>query len=361
MNHSSNHGGNIFTVARNLGLRPEDILDFSASINPLGPPPHALEAIRSACDSLVHYPDSDATELRHALASHHGVAPENICAANGSTELIYLLPRLAQGRKALVVAPPFSEYAKALDREGWEFDYFLLHSKEDFTLSLSRLESELQKGYDLLFLCNPANPTGRLLPLSEIEEIVALCSENGAFLALDEAFIDFCEEKSAKHVVCTAGNGIVLRSMTKFFAIPGLRLGYAIASPDIIAELAAMREPWSVNTIAQAAGVAALSDTAYAVQTRQYVTVERERLAAGLREIPSLKPFPSEANYLLVEILSGPDASQLQRLLLEDRILIRSCGNFHGLDERFFRVAVRTAGENESLLCALHRVFTQKI
>ncbi|MBI1921403.1 MAG: threonine-phosphate decarboxylase [Geobacter sp.] len=357
MNHNSNHGGNIFAMARNLGLRPEDILDFSASINPLGPPPTALEAIRSVCDNLVHYPDSDATELRHALARYHGIAPENICAANGSTELIYLLPRLARGRRALVVAPPFSEYARALVREGWEFDYFLLSSKEDFVLSASRLELELRKGYDLLFLCNPGNPTGRLLPISEIKEIVACCSETGTFLALDEAFIDFREEESAKHFICSAGNGIVLRSMTKFFAIPGLRLGYAIGSQEIIADLAAMREPWSVNTLAQAAGVAALADSDYTVRTRQYVARERECLAAGLLEIPGLKPYQSDANYLLIEILAGPDATQLQSQLLEDHILVRDCSNFHGLNDRFFRVAVRTTEENGRLLQALRRIY----
>lgn len=357
MNHTSNHGGNVIAMARNLGLRPEDILDFSASINPLGPPSGVWEAIRDAFDRLVHYPDSEATELLHALARYHGIAPENICAANGSTELIYLLPRLAQGSRALVVAPPFSEYARALVREGWDYDYFILRSEDDFAISRSRLESELRKGYDLLFLCNPGNPTGRLLTIPEVDEIVTCCMETGTFLALDEAFIDFCEDESAKHTVCSSGNGIVLRSMTKFFAIPGLRLGYAIGSKDVIANLATMREPWSVNTLAQVAGVAALADIDYPVRTRQYVGMERERLTAGLREIPGLKPYPSAANYLLIEIIAGPDASQLQRLLLEDRILIRGCGNFHGLDDRFFRVAVRTTGENELILRALRRIY----
>lgn len=357
MSDTRDHGGNVFAMARKLGLRPEDLIDFSASINPLGPPPGVTEAVGAACARIVHYPDSEAEGMRAALARYHGIGPENICVTNGSTELIYLLPRLARGARALVVAPPFGEYAKALSREGWTLDYFLLHSHEEFALSLPRLKNTMEEGYGMLFLCNPGNPTGRLLTLAEIREIATLCREAGTFLALDEAFIDFREDESAKGLACADSNAIILRSMTKFFAIPGLRLGYAIGSSQVIDRLATLREPWSVNTLAQAAGVAALADTDHANRTRQYIAAERERLTAGLGAISRLKAFPSAANYLLIEILDGPDASQLQRLLLEERILIRDCGNFHGLNGRFFRVAVRTTEENERLLDALARAY----
>jgi threonine-phosphate decarboxylase len=353
MKPNFDHGGNVFAIARSLGVQPEDILDFSANINPLGPAPGVRDALSAAFNRIVHYPDSDCTELREALARVHGVEPANICVANGSTELIYLLPRLAPGKRALVIAPSFSEYAKALTRDGWSVDRFVLATADGFTLPLERLAKSIRKGYDLLILGNPGNPTGRLYRLPEVEALLNLCRGSGCFLVIDEAFMDFCEDESAKHHALAGDGSIVLRSLTKFHALPGLRLGYAIASAMTIARLAAIREPWSVNTPAQAAGLASLADTGYTAATRQFVADERTHLSAGLAAIPGLRPFPSAANFLLVEAFRGPSAGELAEQLLAKFILIRGCGNFAGLDNRFFRVAVRSRNENDRLLAAL--------
>ncbi len=347
------HGGNVFAIARSLGVSPEEILDFSASINPLGPAPGVREAFTSAYDRIVHYPDSNCTELREALALHHGVMPENICVANGSTQLIYLLPRLAPGKRALIAAPAFSEYAGALAREGHGIENFILAGADGFAVPLDRLEERLNSACDLLILGNPGNPTGRLYPLSEVREIIRLCRAAKCFLVLDEAFMDFREEESAKGSAVETEEMLILRSMTKFHALPGLRLGYAVGHPSTIGRLAALREPWSVNTPAQAAGLASLADVGHAAATRDLVASERERLSAGLSTIPGLVPYPSAANYLLVEVVQGPPAGELAGRLLEERILIRRCGNFAGLDDRFFRVAVRKREENDRLLAAL--------
>lgn len=353
MSADFSHGGNVFAVARALGIPPEEILDFSASINPLGPAPGVREAVARSFDRLVHYPDSDCTELRQALAARHGLTLANICVANGSTELIYLVPRLVAGKRALVVAPPFSEYARALVRDGWQVDYFPLESAAGFTLPFARLAETLRDGYHLLVLGNPGNPTGRLYPPAEVMELYRLCREAGCFLLLDEAFMDFCEEGSAKCFAVERDGILVLRSLTKFFALPGLRLGYAIGSPPLIARLAELREPWSVNTLAQAAGLASLAAADYAGATLRLVAVERPHLVAGVAAIPGLRPFPSAANFLLVEICCGQSAADLAGELLAMRLLIRSCGNFAGLGERFFRVAVRSRQENDRLLAAL--------
>jgi threonine-phosphate decarboxylase len=200
---------------------------------------------------------------------------------------------------------------------------------------------------------NPGNPTGRLYPLSAVEEIDRLCRAAGCFLVLDEAFMDFCEEGSAKHYAIEREGILVLRSMTKFFALPGVRLGYAIGNASLVARLALLREPWSVNTLAQAAGVASLADAGYVAATRQLVVSGRAQLLAGLSAIAGLSPFPSAANYLLVEIVRGPSAGELAEWLLAKLILIRCCGNFAGLDNRYFRVAVRGREENNRLLAAL--------
>lgn len=353
MKTNFDHGGNVFAVARSLGVSTEEILDFSASINPLGPAPGVREALASAYDLLVHYPDSDCTELREALAQSHGVEPANICVANGSTQLIYLLSRLAPGKRALVIAPAFSEYARALTRDCWGLEQFILETTDGFAFPFDRLEKSLRDGYDILILVNPGNPTGRLYSLSEVREIDRLCRAAGCFLVLDEAFMDFCEEGSAKHYATEREGILILRSMTKFYALPGVRLGYAIGKTSIIDRLAALREPWSVNTPAQAAGLASLADAGYAAATRKLVISGRAHLLAGLAAITGLSPFPSAANYLLVEVTGGKSAGELAGQLLAKFILIRVCGNFAGLDNRFFRVAVRGSEENERLLAAL--------
>jgi threonine-phosphate decarboxylase len=357
MKETFDHGGTVFAVARHLGVSPDDILDFSASINPLGPPAGVRDAVTAAFDRLVHYPDSGAAELRDALGRRHGLLPGNICVANGSTELIYLVPRLVGGGRGLIVAPPFSEYAKSLSRAGWEIDYLDLSPADGFALSLATLDRRLADGYDLLFLANPGNPTGALTPRHDIAEVIHLCRRRGTFLVLDEAFIDFCEEESATDLVAQGEGAVVLRSMTKFYAIPGLRLGYAVGSEEVIVRLAALREPWSVNTLAQAAGLACLADGEYPDRTRSLVEAERERLSAGIAVLPGLAVYPSAANYLLVRIDAGPTARELAARLLAARVLIRDCSSFRGLSDRFFRVAVRGAGENGRLLEVLGEVF----
>jgi len=353
------HGGGVFALARALGVRPEELLDFSANINPLGPAPGVRGAVFSAFDRVVHYPDRETVALRRALADYHGLDPACIVAANGSTELICLLPRLLPGRRGLIVAPAFSEYAHALDRAGWKIEYFTLSPADGFRLCPETLAKRLAQGVDLLFLCNPANPTGVLLHLAEVERVFELCRRSGTFLVLDEAFMDFCEEESAKGLITASGGGVVLRSLTKFHAIPGLRLGYAVGEADFIGRCAGMMDPWSVNTLAQTAGIAALADTGYRERTLRLVSAERDTLFRGLSALPGLKPLPSAANYLLVEICCGFSAEALRDRLLTRRILIRDCSNYQGLDHRFFRVAVRTGEENRRLLTALSEVLSE--
>ncbi|HBG06162.1 MAG: threonine-phosphate decarboxylase [Geobacteraceae bacterium GWC2_58_44] len=350
MSIAHEHGGNVFAVARSLGVPPEKIVDFSASINPLGMAPGVRDALAGCLDRLLHYPDKGAAELKERLAAYHGVGAGHIAVANGSTELIHLLPRVVEGRRGLIVAPAFAEYASALERAGWQTDYFTLKSGDGFTLSLPALQEKLREGYDLLFVCNPGNPTGALIPKKDIEAVIELCRNSGTFLVLDEAFVDFCEGESAKSLICDLPRGVLLRSMTKFFAIPGLRLGYAIGAPETIDAISSLQDPWSVNTAAQVAGIASLSDADYCERTRHYMDQERDRLATRLAGLSWLRVFSSRANYILVEIRNGLGAGELRSRLMEKGVLIRDCSNFQGLDGRFFRVAVRLRGENEMLL-----------
>jgi len=356
MSHSYDHGGNIFTVARTLGVVPDQILDFSASINPLGMSPAVRKALVSSVDSLVHYPDTSHNELKQALAKYHDIPPAHFTIANGSTELIYHIPAILPGKKALIISPSFSEYVRALHQHQWEVQHFVLTPENGFAINTDKLKLALGDGVDLLFMCNPGNPNGTLYQQRVIEEICTLCQSSGTFMVLDEAFMDFCEEKSAKRMIIQNDNTVVLRSMTKFFGIPGLRLGYAVSNASLAGKLDAMGGPWSVNTLALTAGTAALQDTHHNKESLEYVQRERRTLLEGLEQFPQLKVYPSKANYLLVEMNGSMTSRELKGQLLLQRILIRDCASFVGLSGQFFRVAVRTGDENKRLLECLGEI-----
>ena len=356
MSHSYDHGGNIFTVARTLGVAPDQILDFSASINPLGMSSMVRNALICSLDSLIHYPDTSHNELKQSLAKFHALSPAHFTIANGSTELIYNLPGMLPGNRALIISPSFSEYVRALGQHHWEAQHFILTPESNFAIDMDKLERALAGGVDVLFICNPGNPSGTLYPQMVIEKIYSLCLSAGTFMVLDEAFMDFCEEASAKRMIVQSDNAIVLRSMTKFFGIPGLRLGYAIGNAALAERLDSMGGPWSVNSLALAAGAAALLDVKHNQESLEFIRQERRSLFEGLEQFPQFKLYPSSANYLLVEIKEGMTSRELKDRLLPHRILIRDCASFMGLSGRFFRIAVRTSDENKRLLECLGRI-----
>jgi threonine-phosphate decarboxylase len=344
------HGGDVYHLARTLGIAVHDLLDFSANINPLGYPPGIARVVQETLPEIVHYPDRRCLGLRRDLAAYHGLDPEGILAGNGSTELIYLAVRALKPRRALIVAPAFSEYEHALHAAQTRVEFFVTPESRNFTL-----EGPLNTGAaDLVFLAHPASPSGALLPPGHLLEVAAALDRAGVYLLLDEAFVDFVEEASFKTQLARFPRLLILRSFTKFFGIPGMRLGYLLGDPALIARLAALQEPWSVNTLAQAMGRHCLTDTDYMKRTRALIAQEKEYLSAGLAALPGLKVFPSAVNYLLVK-LAGPawTAATLRQALMARRLVIRDASNFRGLDARFFRLAVRTREENRRLLQAL--------
>jgi len=347
------HGGDVYHLARTLGLELSELLDFSANINPLGFPPGIPGAIQEALPEIVHYPDRRCLELRQDLAAYHDLDSGQILVGNGSTELIYLAARALKPQKALIVAPAFSEYEHALNAAGVPVEYQITTEAQNFTL-----EGPLDpQGADLVFLAQPASPSGVLLRPELLAEVAARLDVAGVMLLLDEAFVDFVEEASFKTHLAQFPRVLILRSFTKFFAIPGMRLGYLLAAPESISRLAPLQEPWSVNTLAQAMGRTCLEDREYMARSRALIREEKEFLFQGLASLPGLKTFPSEVNYLLVKLARpGFTAAALRQALLPHRVVIRDASNFRGLDERFIRVAVRSRGENQRLLEALREV-----
>lgn len=347
------HGGDRVALARRSGRPAESLLDFSANINPLGMPASARAALLATIDELGHYPDPACTALRTAIARHLRVAPEQIVVGNGAEQLIWWLPRLLNARRVLVTAPAYVDYRRAAGIWQRPVHSLPLGPDDGFALDLGRLSADVQAG-DLIWIGQPNNPTGRLVEPEALH--AAVIAHPHADWAIDEAFIDFVAA-GASAVGWGLTNLIVVRSMTKFYALAGLRLGYAVLAPERAAEWASLLPEWSVNALAAAAGEALLSDPGlvdFRRRTRQLIGRERKHLSAGLRGL-GLRVFDSAANYLLLRLPdAGPQAADLAaRLLLDEGIAVRLCCDYPGLDSRYLRVAVRTGAENRRLLTAL--------
>lgn len=351
------HGGNIYEVARRYGLRPEAIIDFSSNVNPLGPSPRVLRALRSHFRWIGRYPDLHALGLRRDLAHFHGLPEETIVVGNGSTALIYRLPSALAPANAVVLHPTFSEYERALGLGGCRVDRVMRHETEGFSAPWLRLHEELRRGYAAVILCNPNNPTGDVIAKAELYEFVEAAARVGTLVIVDEAFMDFHEEASLKQEVLRCSNLIVLRSMTKCFALAGLRLGYVVASPPLVKRLQEAEEPWAVSTLAQIAGRESLRDRNYLRRTLALIATERQYLLGQLVNIPGLQAFPSVANFLLIKITSPDwDAPRVQQALIQQEMLIRDCSSFPGLGRAYMRIAVRGQHDNHRLVAALRQL-----
>ena len=336
------HGGN------DLALDIE--FDFSANLNPLGMPEKVREAIIASAAEWEKYPDPICGRLCGKLSQKLGVPAIDIVCGNGADDLIYRIVSALRPKKALICAPTFGEYRKALSEYDCAVEEHLLHSENDFVLTGSILDRIA--GSDMLILASPNNPTGLTTEPKLLAAIAEKCCETDTFFLCDESFIGFSHEyEKLTALNFLNGNTIVLRSFTKLFAMAGLRLGYAVCGNSAIAEkISASGQYWSVSAPAQAAGIAALDETDYIKRTADLIKSEREHLAAELAGM-GVKVFPSDTDFILFKA-----RDDLGELLLKRKILIRSCAEFSGLDGSFFRTAVRTGFENEQLLAAIRRI-----
>lgn len=347
------HGGNTCYLVRTSGLAESQILDFSANINPLGPPEWLRPLISSQISGLVHYPDPDCTAITQAFCARWRVSSDEVLFGNGSTEILYLIPRAFGKKRAVVTAPAYADYASTCEQAGLHVENYFLKEEEGFALNIGALEKCIGKD-DLVYIGQPNNPTGLCVETKALRGLA--CRHPNTLFIIDEAFADFVDGIE-RLISGRPANVIVLGSQTKFYAIPGLRLGFAVAHPGLISTLRGLMPPWTVNSLAQAVGEAALRDRDYEEKSRHYVAVERANLKAMLEKIPGMFVYPGQANFLLVRLdRSGLHVAALSERLLQKGIAIRLCGNFEGLDSRFFRVAVRTEEENRRLCEALETI-----
>ena len=337
------HGGNVYTAD---GLK-ENWLDFSANINPLGMSEAVKSAIVDNIDGLIHYPDPTALELKNAISSKYKINFENIITLNGAAEFFYLFFNTIRPERVLIVVPSFSEYERAALAANCEFKYFKTHAGNNFNIDFERLiESIKINKINCVVLANPNNPTGTVIKLSDIVKLFDVTD----FIMVDESFIDFTDIESTRNLVNESKNLIVVQSLTKFFAIPGLRLGFGVADEELIKIFELGKDVWNVNYLAQKAGVAALKDEIYYKKTRQWIDEEKKFVADRLNEINNIKFFKPAVNFVLLKFETEKIAFDLLNYLRNKNILIRSCANFAGLDGSYLRMAIRKREENNKFI-----------
>ncbi|OGW55425.1 MAG: threonine-phosphate decarboxylase [Nitrospirae bacterium RBG_13_43_8] len=344
--NSVENGGNIYRLAEELKIQERKVIDFSSSVNQLGVSKKVKAEIRKHLKYLHNYPDPEAKRLRKRLAQYHGIDLETILCGNGSTELIYLIVRTLKPQKVLIPAPTFSEYEKACSIScKSQVTSYELKKEDDFNINTEEFV-EAMKGCDMAFLCNPNNPTGRLLKKDDVRNIAEKAKELECYLIVDEAYIDFCPDDSV--ISDTKDNPflIILRTMSPFYALPGLRIGYSVFPRHLTGILKEHKEPWTVNNLSQRAAVVALKDKVYRNETFRLINEEKGFLERSFKKI-GIEFFDSDANFYLLKM---NNASEICRQLKIKGILVRDCSNFRGLDSTYLRVAVKSHRENTILI-----------
>lgn len=338
------HGGDWAGYRAEFGC---DALDFSANVSPLGLPAGVAAAITNALPTADRYPDPLCRELRAALAGAEGVPADWILCGNGAADLIFRLALAVRPRRALLPAPTFAEYEAALQTVGCAVQRVFLREENEFAVTEKFIDAVTPET-DIVFLCQPNNPTGQVTPPALVERLVRRCAECGAVLVVDECFLDFLPDRdawTAKQLLRNAPQLVILKAFTKLYAMAGVRLGYALCGDAALLEkMRGAGQPWAVSSLAQAAGLAALQETAYAGAVRVLIAEQRPRMAAGLRAL-GLRVMDGQANYLLFR--ATPDFGEKLR---RRGAVVRSCANYPGLDAAWYRTAVRTAEENTRLL-----------
>lgn len=329
------HGGDIY--------RNNVRIDFSSNINPFGLPDTAKKAVLCSLDAMTRYADTEYENLRRKIAEYENVNFENVLCGNGASELIFAVVRAFMPKKALIVSPTFCEYERALLGVGCEIEYFALSEENGFEPMDDFLD--FAEDIDMLFICNPNNPTGTLADKGLMDKILEKCKKNNITAVIDECFMDFVTDGYS-----VKDSAVVIKAFTKIYAMAGLRLGYMLADRAVIEKVKSVMIPWSVNAAAEAAGIAALCDSEYRKRSIEYIEKERRFLIDNLNRL-GFKTYNSKANFVFFR---GND--KIYNELLKREILIRQCGNFRGLDDRFYRAAVKLHKDNEELIRDLEEI-----
>lgn len=364
------HGSDLEKVEKVYGIAPADVTSFAANVNPLGISYKLKTTLADRIDAITSYPDREYTALRTSISKYIDLSKEHIIVGNGSTELISLFIQVTAPKRALLITPTYSEYERELALQGGTLDYFPLSEEDNFACDVAKLSKVLEDDYDLLIICNPNNPTSTAISTESMREILASCKKaskliserkgtaHELYVIVDETYVEFAPDLSkvtSVPLVNEFDNLVVLRGVSKFFASPGLRLGYAATSSyHLLKEINERKNPWTINTLASIAGEIMFSDDEYISTTRQFIASERTRVCEHLKKNVLLKVYEPTANFVLVRILKPEvTAADLFEACIKKGLMIRDCVTFPGLDEYYFRICFMSKEKNDELLAVI--------
>lgn len=348
------HGSDLEKIEAIYGIQRDTIISYSANVNPLGISPQAADAIAHNLHCIEAYPDRDYTALKQSIADYAGCDTSQVLVGNGTTELISHVIAHTLPKKALILGPTYSEYEHSVSVCNGSSVYFPLQEKDGFALRVEALTDKLTDDTDLLVICNPNNPTGTCIPLSDMRTILNCCMEHGIFVMVDETYIEFVSDLkrySAIPLTNDYNNLIVLRGVSKFFAAPGLRLGYAVTgNTNLLSRISTNADPWTINSFAELAGTVMFRDTSYIEKTRALIAAERERMYALFSHSSRFKAYMPSANFMLLRIEEeGLTAQSLFDACIREKMMIRDCSTFPFLDERYIRFCFLMPAQNDRL------------
>ncbi len=352
------HGSDLEQIELCYGIKKEDIVSFSANVNPKGISPLLRKTLSERLDAITSYPDREYTSLRRSIADYVHSEPEHIIVGNGSTELISLFIQIEHPKKALVLGPTYSEYEREIFLGGGATHYYPLKESDEFRLDLSDFTNHLNESVDLLVICNPNNPTSSSITRDSMRRILDVCKQYNIFVMVDETYVEFADhmdEITSVPLTHYYNNIIILRGTAKFFAAPGLRLGYAVTgNRDLVEAINTRKNPWTINSLAVIAGESMFSDDAYIRQTKELISLERTNVYETLKLCPDFKPYPPSANFILAKILkNGVTSQELFDRAIRRGMMIRDCSTFPFLDQKYIRFCFMMPEDNKRLLDCL--------
>lgn len=349
------HGSDLEKIEKVYQIKKEEVISFSANVNPLGISPLLRRTLSEKIDAITTYPDREYTSLRRCIAEYCGSEMEHIIVGNGSTELISLFIQIEHPKKALVIGPTYSEYEREISLGGGTTLYYPLREENDFHLNTADFKAHLNENIDLVVICNPNNPTSTAITRKDMRSILDVCKQHDIFVMVDETYVEFAqnmEEITAIPLTYYYNNIIILRGTSKFFASPGLRLGYAVTgNRDLIKAINTRKNPWTINSLAVIAGELMFRDTDYSEKTRTLISSERKRIYEAFLQHPDFKPYKPAANFMLVKLL-GDDmtAEKMFDRCIRERMMIRNCSTFPFLDNKYIRFCFMDPEINTALM-----------
>ena len=349
------HGSDIEKICSYYGLKKEDIVKFGANVNPLGLSPKASAASAAHVDIFSSYPDREYTTLRNTISEYCNIPADFILPGNGSSELISLLIQEKAPKHTLILGPTYSEYSRELSFSGSTQEYYHLQESKDFEPDIPDLCKKLEQGYDFLILCNPNNPTSSAISQQDLRQLISFCAKKNIFVMIDETYVEFAPDINAITAVPLTReftNLMVLRGVSKFFAAPGMRLGYGITgNMDFLSKMREKQTPWSLNSMGAFAGEIMLQDEDYIRQTRELILSERTRMIKELKSVPTYKVYPAYANFILLKILKpGLTSYDVFEACIRQGLIIRDCSSFQCLDGEFVRFCIMMPEDNSRLV-----------